>query len=82
MDKDTLTSPTTFKWLHRLFLSGMYFYVFIRIFIFSITAGLQCSINFLLPRKVTQPHIHVYILAVFMSCENILQGTLLASFTI
>ena len=32
------------------------------IFIFSIIAGLQCSVNFLLYSKVTQSHIHVYIL--------------------
>ena len=32
------------------------------IFIFSIVAGLQCSVNFLLYSKVTQAHIHVYIL--------------------
>ena len=31
------------------------------VFIFSIIAGLQCSINFLLYIKVTQLHIHVYI---------------------
>ena len=35
---------------------------FIMIFIFCITAGLQCSVNFLLYGKVTQLHIHVYIL--------------------
>ena len=32
------------------------------IFIFSIIAHLQCSVNFLLHSKVTQLHIHVYIL--------------------
>ena len=32
------------------------------IFIFSIIAGLQCSVNFLLSSKVTQLHVHVYIL--------------------
>ena len=31
------------------------------IFIFSIMADLQCSVNFLLHSKVTQSHIHVYI---------------------
>ena len=31
-------------------------------FIFSIIADLQCSVNFLLHSKVTQSHIHVYIL--------------------
>jgi len=30
------------------------------IFIFSTIAGLQCSVNFLLYSKVTQLHIHVY----------------------
>ena len=29
------------------------------IFIFSIIAGLQCSVNFLLYSKVTQSHIHI-----------------------
>ena len=32
------------------------------IFIFSIIAALQCSVNFLLYSKVTQLYIHVYIL--------------------
>ena len=32
------------------------------IFIFSIIADLQCSVNFLLHSKVTQSHIHVHIL--------------------
>ena len=32
------------------------------IFVFSIIAGLQCSINFLLYNMVTQLHIHVYII--------------------
>ena len=30
-------------------------------FIFSIIAGLQCSVNFLQNSKVTQSHMHVYI---------------------
>ena len=32
------------------------------VFIFSIVAGLQCSVSFLLDSKLTQLHIHVYIL--------------------
>ena len=32
------------------------------IFIFSVTAGLQCCVHFLLCSKVTQSHIHVYVL--------------------
>jgi len=40
----------------------LFFGVFIMIFIFSIIASLQCSVNFLLYSKVTQSHIHVYIL--------------------
>ena len=32
------------------------------IFIFSIIAGLQCSVNFLMYSKVTHSHIHIYIL--------------------
>ena len=31
-------------------------------YFFSVIAGLQCSVNFLLHSKVTQLHIHVYIL--------------------
>ena len=38
------------------------FFSLIMIFIFSIIAGLQCSVNFLLYSKVTQSHIHEYIL--------------------
>ena len=38
-----------------------FFFLFIMIF-FAIIAGLQCSVNFLLYSKVTQSHIHVYIL--------------------
>ena len=34
---------------------------FFMIFIFSIIAGLQCSVSFLLYSKVTQSHIHIYI---------------------
>ena len=37
------------------------------IFIFSIIAGLQCSVNFLLYRKVTQSHTHRYILFLTLS---------------
>ena len=32
------------------------------IIIFSIIAGLQCSVNFLLYSKVNQSHVYVYIL--------------------
>ena len=38
----------------------IFIFSFIMIFIFSIIAGLQCSVNFLLYGKVTQSHIHVY----------------------
>ena len=44
----------------RLGISSILF--FIMIFIFSIIAGLQCSINFLLCIMVTQLYIYVYIL--------------------
>jgi len=37
------------------------------IFIFSIIAGLQCSVNFLLYSKVTQSHVHIYILFLTLS---------------
>ena len=38
-------------------------FIFLKmIFIFSIIADLQCSVNFLLHSEVTQLHIHVYIL--------------------
>ena len=39
-----------------------FFFFFIMIFIFYIIAGLQCSVNFPLYSKVTQPQIHVYII--------------------
>ena len=39
-------------------------FVFLMIFIFSVIVGLHCSVNFLLYSKVTQSHIHVYILFV------------------
>ena len=38
-----------------------FYYYFLNAF-FSIIAGLQCSINFLLYSMVTQLHIHLYIL--------------------
>ena len=37
------------------------FFCFYLMIFFSVIAGLQCSVNFLLYSKVTQPHIHVYI---------------------
>ena len=37
------------------------------IFIFSIIVCLQCSVNFLLYSKVTQSHIHIYILFLTLS---------------
>ena len=37
-------------------------YIYIMIFIFSIIAGLQCSVNFPLYSMATQLHIHVYII--------------------
>ena len=37
----------------------------IAIFIFSVRVDLQCSVNFLLHSKVTQSHIHVYILFMY-----------------
>ena len=44
------------------FFKAFLFFVFylITIFIFSVIAGLQCSVNFLLFNKVTGSHIHVY----------------------
>ena len=45
--------------LNLIFLN---FFFLIMIFIFSIIADLQCSVSFLLHSKVTQSHIHVYIL--------------------
>ena len=43
------------------------FLIFLMIFIFSVLAGLQCSVNFLLYSKVTQSHIQVYILFLTLS---------------
>ena len=40
----------------------LFIFYFIMIFVFSIIAGLQCSVNFLLYDKVIQSHIHIYIL--------------------
>ena len=37
------------------------FILFFDFYLFSIIAGLQCSVNFLLYSKMTQSHIHVYI---------------------
>ena len=54
------TGETLLASFHQLpCLTGIFF---IMIFIFFVTAGLQCSVNFLLQSKVTQSHIHVYIL--------------------
>ena len=39
-----------------------FFFIFLMILIFSIIAGLQCSINSLLCSKVTQSHIQIYVL--------------------
>ena len=41
------------------------------IFIFFIIACLQCSVIFLLYSKVTQSHIHAYILFLILSCSII-----------
>ena len=38
-----------------------FFILFLMIFIFSITAGLRCCVNFLLFHKVTRSHIHINI---------------------
>ena len=43
-------------------ISFFLWFFLITIFIFSIMADLQCSVNFLLHSKVTQSHIHVHIL--------------------
>ena len=56
-----------FQPVHFFFLTVLKFYfyfafAFLIILIFFIIAGLQCSVNFLLHSKVTQSHIHVYIL--------------------
>ena len=42
------------------FRKNLFIYL-LMIFIFSITAGLQCSVDFLLCSKVIQSHIHMYI---------------------
>ena len=41
---------------------------FLMIFIFSIISGLQSSVNFLLYSRVTQSHMHIYILFLTLSC--------------
>ena len=47
----------------RTFFSFFFFCIFTVIFIFSIIADLQCSVNFLLYSKVTQLHVRAYILS-------------------
>ena len=52
------------------------FYLFEMIFIFSITVGLQCSVNFLLYSKVTQSHcIHSVSQSQRLSQDNCTGGT-------
>ena len=51
--------------LFYLFFSGssrIYIYTFFLFLFFSITAGLQCSVNFLLYSRVTQSYVHRHIL--------------------
>ena len=43
-------------------LNDVRFFLYTVIFIFCIIAGLQCSVNFLLYRRLTQLYIHVYII--------------------
>ena len=43
----------------------IYFFSFNDFHFFSIIADVQCSVNFLLYSKVTQSHIHIYILFFF-----------------
>ena len=57
--------------LWRCFYVEMIFQNILMIFIFSVIAGLQCSVNFLLYSKVTQSHIHIYILFLTLSCSVI-----------
>ena len=47
--------------------SSAIFFFFSIIFVFTIIVGLQCSVNFLLHSKVTQSHIHIYILFLILS---------------
>ena len=49
-------------------LIGSYLFIFYNDF-FSIIAGLQRSVNFLLYSMVTKSHIHVYILCLTLSCS-------------
>ena len=58
-----------------------FFFSFIMIFIFSIIAGLQCSVNFLLYSMVTQLHIRVYMLF-FSHYHAPLQVTIIPSATL
>ena len=55
-----LLTSSFFYWVCRGFF-------YLKILIFSIIAGLQCSVNFLLYSKVTQSHIHIYILFITLS---------------
>ena len=53
------------------FVEFFYFCFFTMIFIFSIIAGLQCSVNFLLYSKVTQSHIYILFLTLSSICSII-----------
>ena len=46
----------------KCFLFFFFFFFYIVFFLFSLLAGLQCSVSFSLYSKVTQSHIHTYIL--------------------
>ena len=58
----TATSWFLVGFVNHWAMTGTPLFFLLMIFIFSIIAGLQCSVNFLLYGKVTQSHIHIHIL--------------------
>ena len=59
--------PLKSPWCPVWYTSSSSFLFFLMIFIFSIKAGLQCSVSFLLYSKETQSHIHICILFLTLS---------------
>ena len=63
MEKASSPVIPKYEYSMRIIWKEMFFILFfIMMFTFSIIAGFQCSVNFLLYSKVTQLHIQVYIL--------------------
>ena len=59
---NNLTFPLNYKSVYISRTMFNFFLFFKWFLLFSIIAGLQCSVNFLLYSKMTQSHIHIYVL--------------------